>query len=705
MNTPPQALANGVGLCFPNLTQAVSDLVPGHDERLQARADRITADSLDTSTAGGGPYCQEVVPAFAGQVPDGDDTQVNLATDPRTPGQDYEGFDRELWRASFIVDWKLSAGTLTSWTGYTNDDNTETQDSGAFGISGPAPYLDSNVNSFSFVNDKETEQFSQEIRFASDLDGSWNYTVGLLYWEEDVDNTSTSITTQVSGSHCLWNSRTGNALVPTLCSGYTEAPYAPYQNAAFGFREGSPANRETEHWSVYGMLDWDIAEDWTLTLEGRYNDEEVEVEGPVAYDTAASGGPGGLNPCGIFFRPCQPFDEWIADGNFFADSFDPIDEPEILDRISPVCLATDPDGVQRSVQFGPADDVNGDGEPDGIDTFNPWCVDSLEDDDDWFSPKITLDWRPTAESMVYASWSRARKPGGFSLLTVGSNFLDREITEFDPEEMEVWEIGGNSTWLDGTLLTTGAIFFQDFTDKQALTSTLGNDGRLVSKIENAGAAEVWGAELGVTWQPEERFLGGRWTLSGSYTWLDTEYTDFEVQSGSPVTAAAAGNCRPVTVDTADGPESLCVVSYTGNELEDAPEGAFVGFAGYAVPVTDAWEVYVETDLQWQDQRFTGVTNNVWVDSFWSLDFRVGLESDNWDIQAYVENVFEDDTVRFTGGGPGLNCCFILGSAIDGVGVEPEDTTVMVDLPLYSTAFRPDPRLIGIRARYRFGGAR
>jgi outer membrane receptor protein involved in Fe transport len=248
-------------------------------------------------------------------------------------------------------------------------------------------------------------------------------------------------------------------------------------------------------------------------------------------------------------------------------------------------------------------------------------------------------------------------------------------------------------------LINGAVFFQDFTDKQALTSALGNDGRLVSKIENAGAAEVWGAELSVAWSSLNEIFGGLVTVSGAYTWLDTEYTDFTVVSGSSTNAAGAGNCTPTLV----GEELLCSLDYTGNQLEDAPPGAFNGFVNYTIPMSDGVDFYAESNIMWQDKRFAGVTNNLWMDAFWNFDVRIGFQTDRWEALLYVENVLDNDTVRMSGGGPGLGCCFVLGSGLDLATPPVPDAAVMVDLPLFSTAFLPPPRLLGFRLAMRFGG--
>ncbi len=641
------------------------------------------------------PHCEDQVFSYTGAMPDGDDIALRQGTDATRGGADYEGFDRDLWRLALTGQWELERGGFTLWAGYLSDENSETQDTNAFGIPANNFYRDGNVNTFSFNNDKETKQINLELRYATNLDGPINASVGALYWREEVDNNSMSITGQASGSACVWQSTAGQIvpIAPDACPGYTETPIAPYQAAAAQFRKPSPADRDTNHKSIYGQLEIDFTSTLTLTLEGRYNVEESDVFGPIFYDPGASGGPGGLNPCGIFFRPCQPY----TDSFVFADSFDPVDEPELLNTIPDLCRRQDPAGVQRSIAYGPDDDIDGDGQADGVDTFNPWCVDSLSGKETWFIPKILLDWKATEDALIYFSWGNSQKPGGFSLLTVGASGLDRELTEFKPEKMTVWELGANTEWFDRSLRINGSFFFQDYTDKQALTSALGNDGRLVSKIENAGAAEVYGAELDITWQPSAEFLGGSWQVRAGYTWLDSEYTDFVPNSTSPVRAATTGNCKW------DPVQGLCQLDLTGNQLEDAPEGSFASSIRYDRQLTGELSAFFETDLQWTDDRFTDIDNAAYTKAFWNTDIRFGVQAENWEILAYINNVFEDDTVRFTGGGPGLGCCFVLGSGIDLLEAAPADT-VMVDLPLFTSAFLPPPRVIGLRANYRFGAA-
>jgi len=769
---PQGAFDAGVAECFPDFVTALG-AVPGNNQALLDRGLRILdpafVATLDPATldpnspnfvipAGGGPYCEKTTPVRVGKVPGRDallkkngGLGLNLAPNPVTPGRDYKGFDRQMYRLSFIGKYEADNWFVKSLTGFTHDDNTEQQDTNAFAFLSPdaGPFLDGNVNTFSFNNSKITEQFSQDVFISTNFDAPVNGTLGGLFWHEAVDNDANSVTAESSGSHCFWESQRGilNPIgIPDGCTGYTETPVAPYQQAGAQFRPTSPVNRTTDHYSIYGSLDFEFAKNWTLGFEGRYNHEKVTVAGPIFLKPGASGGPGGLNPCGIFFRGCQPFADWRASGKWFADAFFPwtdeapdgtdlgkfVPDQTVLAAIPDLCRQQNPDAVARSIADGPvaiernpdgspvwnngqvvpildanglAQGVDKDGNPVsfdsgqavGTDTFNPWCVDHLNETDQWFSPKVTLDWQATDDMLFYASWSRARKPGGFGLLTVGSSGLDRERSEFDPERMEVWEVGGHTAWLENTLVVNGSFFFQDFTDKQALTSALGNDGRLISKIVNAGSAEVWGTELSVDWSPMAEFLGGNWHTSLSGTWLPKrEYTDFVISSSSPVTAAHAGNCTPKG--------DLCSVSYSGNKLEDSAELSLNGSVQYSVPISASVTTFLETDAFWQSKRFTGITNRVSTKAFLLMNLRWGLRGERWDALVYVDNLLDNDTVRSVGGGPGLGCCFILGSGLD-LSTPPQPrSAVMVDLPLYNTAFLPDPRVIGMRLSYNFGGS-
>lgn len=762
--TPPQA--NAALYCL-------FDLLPPDDpnnpnevrDRLvnQALIDRYAASSRDPSNpiVGDGPHCQRSIPFVTGRVPDGDQLKAMLAPNPFDPGNDFPGIDGDTLRLSVVAKWQLDKGSLNSWTGYTHDDNNEQVDFSRFAIYNPDnPFLDDNVNSFISNNDRKTEQWQQELRYVTEFDGPVNVAIGGNYWKEKVENDSLSLTMQAGNSTCFYSSNVpGNAdqasfvtFTGNPCPGYTSVPIQAFVGGGqFTFGNGEPyegigeylrsyeIGRDTDHRSIYGNIDIKMTERLSLSLEGRWSYETLDVTGPVFLNPAASS-PGSWSVCGLPFNACTEEFLFHAPGFYGGDPrdlggpfwsrenfqlpssrrseaaggqnvgkstgydvWDPIEFPSLLEVIPDVCLQ-DP-GVQARIEK-----VQTTGEDD-FDLFHPYCTGKLQRTDQWFSPKATLSFKPTDRSMLYTYWARSEKPGGFALFTVGSAGLREDLAAFDPEVMETYEIGGNVTLLDNTLFLSGAVFYNDYTDKQVLVQGLGADGRSVSRIDNA-PAELLGAEIAAQWRPFETFLGGNWNFTAAYTYIDGEYKDFVDNATSENNIASAGNCiptvltdsrtDPVTGELVTQARAACQISFDGNKFERAPEHSFVGSIGYIRPVSDELELFTEVGAQWKDKQFVEYTNENYLAAYWNVDFQLGVRASRWEVLGYVQNVFDDDSIRVATNQPALGCCFMVGVSVD-VGGNNSGYGSGVDLPLAKAAVLPPPRVLGLRANYRFGG--
>jgi outer membrane receptor protein involved in Fe transport len=757
---------------YPNGAPALfclPDLLPPNDpnnpneviDRLlnQTLLDQYASLSRDPNNPifGDGPHCQKVITAANGQLPDGDGLQARLATDPFTK-DDYEGIDGDTLRFSVQAQWELERGVFTSWTGYTDDDNTETQDLGKYANVDPSnTFGNVNVNLFQNDNVKTTEQFQQELRYATKFDGPINATLGGNFWAEDVENGLLSLTMQSSGSYCFYTSvnpqdatAADGLLAPGApgCPGYTALPISPFvAGGEFTYGDGTPyegavpylrsvpIERDTKHRSVYGTLEFQTSETTKLTLEGRWSYEDLTVTGPFALNPFNSSGPGGWNPCGVPGQPCDMAYLTHAPGTFGAtdlggafwsqerfeqvfDSWKPYAPAgstgtpgatfRQIDVIPDVCLS-DP-AVQQRIANSEANagTTNSD---EIFDFFQPYCVGSFERQDQWFSPKITVDWKPNDAGLLYAYWARSEKPGGFALFTIGSAFMRRDQAEFEPEVMDVYEIGGNTTLLDRTVFLSGAVYFNDYTDKQVLVNALAFDGRPVSRIDNAGA-ELWGGEFSFQWRPITEFLGGAWGVNGAYLYTDGEYTDFTEVTSSENKIAINGNCKQATlsreVEISGGQTVLitrpaCEINWNGNKFERAPEHSFVGGITYSRFLNDELEAFGGLDMQWKDEQFIEFENETTLDAYYNFDLRAGLRSQRWEVIGYVTNLFDDDTIRSASSQPGLSCCFALGVAADLAPVNSNGSVgSTAEVPSPKAAFLPPPRIIGLRATYKFG---
>lgn len=538
------------------------------------------------------------VDVYAGKLPDGDDYDVTLSENPRN-GTEYPGTDRDIWRLTLTAEQDLGPAGFMYLGHFAHAEIEEFFDGSRLGS---ASQLAVGAET---IFDNDTDLQSHEFRLSSTAEGRLSWAAGVLLWEEDVEF--------VDGAfNCL---NDNGILPPSPCAGVMSVVGTP----------ASPLNpddweRKTDHWSVYGLVDWMFADGLQAIFEVRYTDENLKASGP---DRRTAG------------------DRIIAEQNPVLNVY-----PETIPPN---------DGILKS---------------------------SISDN--FWSPKITLQWSPTDDMMYYASWASATKPAGISQITGGIGGFDPVSSRFEPEEMDVWEAGAKTSWLDDRLTVNSALFYQDYTDKQVSSQRLTAGGFLAPVINNASSAEVWGFELDTVWQPFE-FL----RLSASYTYLDTEYDEYKELSSGAAPIASAGNCRVITDASGD---SVCELDLSGNELEYAPEHALV--AGFSIQsgLTRDTDWLLEGDVIYQDERYNERFNLVTLDSFTTLDLRLGVRNDTFEIIGYVDNVFDDDTTK-----TGVGSIYTPGAAFVGF-AQPPATFV---LPSSQLVLKPDERSFGVRASFRF----
>jgi outer membrane receptor protein involved in Fe transport len=294
--------------------------------------------------------------------------------------------------------------------------------------------------------------------------------------------------------------------------------------------------------------------------------------------------------------------------------------------------------------------------------------------------------------MWYASIAQGQKPGGISSLQPGT-FFDPEVNRFDSEELLAYEIGGKTVWADGAVVVNGAVFFQDYTDKQVgITNFDPRTGSDVGSIENAGESEIWGIELDASWEINEH-----WYVSGAYTWLDATYSKFESLTGSSTEVARTqfagnGGCLELIDINPDPVEitNACRVSRNGNQIEDIAENSFVGYGKWNTTVGKGdLNLFVDTNVIFTDDRFVDENNVKKLDSYWLMDVRIGLVTDSWEVVLYADNIWDDDTPKSAGDFGSQTETFKQAQWPPG----PTDGLVVS---------MPDPRVVGVRAKFGFG---
>lgn len=631
-NDSADPLARGV--IGPNLTEAVP---------AQVRTDVATA-------AGGLPAVRGFLvspvlttfPIVDGGIPDrrSVNLRANISTNPRT-GKDYPGVDREIIRATMRLDAEFSIADLTSLTHYGHADTVqflELANVGDYSRTRVAQEINFQTN---------TKLVSQELRLQSnDEDSALNWTIGGLYWNENANQASRSLTCFTS-----FPQRIGALTIP---AGNPADNCGQYIRAVGTTLPDNPEfwGRNTYHSSLYALIEFDVTDQFSVNAEVRNTWEREHTKGPLFTHS--------IDPYGIIFPGPAPVGC----------------TPPAGQTISTECLTRNAGGIGGALVT-----------------------------QDFFVPRVGVDFQANDDVLLYASMAKGIKPGGVSTLGGGNQGFVLANLRYDREKLWVYEGGFKSTLADGQALFNGSAYYTDFTDKQASTQIVLPNGTLGTRIVNAASARVWGFDLESVYQPTDPL-----TLNFGYSWADARYKDFVVRTGGANPIVRSRSCTPVvTYRLADGssqtivnPQALpaagaviaartCDVDKSGHKLEFAPTHSLTFNALYKADIGGDLTWVSEFSVQAQSKRYVDDDERSFLQGFWTADLRSGVEGEGWSVTAYVDNLFNDDTIK-----AGLaNTDFPNLAAI----IVPGPFTLI--LPSNFTANLPDRRQFGVRANYSF----
>jgi iron complex outermembrane receptor protein len=139
-----------------------------------------------------------------------------------------------------------------------------------------------------------------------------------------------------------------------------------------------------------------------------------------------------------------------------------------------------------------------------------------------FTYRGSLDYQFDGGQLVYASYSRGFRSGGFN----GRAATPTAIGPYQPEIVDAYEIGLKADWLDRRLRTNIAIFQTDYSDKQEelVRPTLPPFNAISPQetiVENAASARIKGIELEIVALPIDDLA-----FNFSATYLDANYQNF-----------------------------------------------------------------------------------------------------------------------------------------------------------------------------------
>jgi iron complex outermembrane receptor protein len=245
------------------------------------------------------------------------------------------------------------------------------------------------------------------------------------------------------------------------------------------------------------------------------------------------------------------------------------------------------------------------------------------DDDSWdaVTPSFSLDYKLAEDSLLYASAGRGFKSGGFN----GRANSPGETGAYDPEYVWTYEIGSKNTLADGSLRLNGAVFYSDYTDFQARVSEVVNPDAPVPTFSfpvlNAGALDIWGAELELLWIPVDGL-----TLQAQVGYLDADYKEF--------------------TETVRGPGGVPVErDRSGDEPPFAPDWTSRVGASYEFGLGDRGSLTFAADMMYRTKSWLSVDNRevLTQDAFALMNVLASWQSESktWRASAGVKNVTDE----------------------------------------------------------------
>lgn len=245
---------------------------------------------------------------------------------------------------------------------------------------------------------------------------------------------------------------------------------------------------------------------------------------------------------------------------------------------------------------------------------------------------LKATWSPVEDVHFYLryahGWKGPHINGGVVNPNQRTQSGDSLITPVDPEQVDSIELGMKSQLWDSRITANSAIFYYDYKDLQVF-QLLNTNSAPVQQLINADDADVLGVEAEFDIKPFESWgpalLDQLW-IHLTFAWLNSQYTDF---------------VNTQTIVAGDGQLSTLREDFSGNQLVNSPEYAFIGFVAW--PVGGDWGALVPRfDWTFKDTVYFSPSNSELLkqDPLWLMNFRLTYKApaENFELAGWVENL-------------------------------------------------------------------
>ncbi len=472
-------------------------------------------------------------------------------------------------RTDFDITDTISLTSITDFIRYHHLNGTEAD--GTF------------FNSIDLVRDAgKIETFAQEIRFAStDADAPLRWTLGANYERTSADETIDNTYYDASTSH-------GGQF-----QGFTANTYPSFQ--------------DMENWAVFGNVEYRLNDLINLRAGIRYTEAERKA---VLSNESTPG-----------YIETSPVDFGITP--FFNGTWAFLGSPAGA-GVATLCPGAVANGLtQDTWVYEPiADGESFTLNPDTCqaETFRGTLK---ENNTSW---SLGIDITPAEDFLIYANVARGFKAGSYPSVSAATTSQYVPVVQ---EKVTNYEIGFKSTFRDLNMTLNGAVFYNDYRNKQVRAKVVDRIFGFLDALQNVPKSEIKGAEIELAVSPVEGL-----NLNFAATYLDTKIKSF-IGANPNEFSGAFLSFEAIPLD------------YAGAELPFAPEWQVSASFDYTVPVSESWSARLGATLNAQTKAISGlygaddtIAQHVYrLNGRALLDLSAGLISeDGWKVTVWGKNV-------------------------------------------------------------------
>ncbi|MDP5213373.1 TonB-dependent receptor [Pseudoalteromonas tunicata] len=220
-------------------------------------------------------------------------------------------------------------------------------------------------------------------------------------------------------------------------------------------------------------------------------------------------------------------------------------------------------------------------------------------------PKFAISYQTLESDLIYSSYSKGYRAGGFDTL-----YPNQNKPTFEPEYSHNYELGYKTLLLDNKLSLSLAAFYIQLKEQQV--QQLLQNATIIT--DNAGKSESKGIEL------ESRFnLNTNWSLSFSTSYIAAQYKAYK------------------SINFA----TFMAEDYSDNYLPNTPKLSANLSINHRQELDDNLSLMMQVDNIFMGEHYFDAANTMKQPDYYLLNAKVGIEAQDWYAHLWIKNALDE----------------------------------------------------------------